>query len=691
MPIPLPNLDDRRWADLVEEGRSLIPLYSPEWTDHNASDPGITLLELFAWVAEMDIYQANRIPDRHKLKFLELVGIAPAPPSAARAVLALQLQPGNPNLDLPAGVEFMGTDPAGVATSFRSLHATTVIDLNLQAVQSFDGAAYQDLTARRQRGQPLSLMGAIPSAGAGVYLGFDKPLPPGVWTSLYFLTGSNVELTSPHHSARTIWEYLGSNGWLPAVTDDTTRSLTQSGAVRLQISQAMTQSALGDVSAPLFWIRGRLVSGQYDAPPVALYIVANAVEVEQAVPAVAGWNLAAGVVPSGPLPALGTSTGMELSFDSAGRIATLTFSPGAIAQFVVLQISPALILEAVMVGVSDGGPNQSFLLQQAPVEQSTFELYTQDNLTWQAWQQKEDLDESGPGDAHFLLDPTAGAITFGDGAHGRVPAQDALIFAKYSVTRAADGNLQSSTINSLAVSQHNTAALGNSAAVSAQLKSIGNPADAAGGAAAETLAQAIGRAILLREASLRAVTLSDYQTLAMETPGVQLARVGAWANLFPGFDCFPSPGVVTVILVPAMPGPKPSPSSGLKQAVAAYLNPRRIIGTRIEIADPQYVEVTVQATVRTFAGASKTALQQAVVDALNEFFDPLAGGPDQDGWPFGRDVYWAEVMETIARLPNVDRVESLALFADGCGPLCGNICLRPTWLVTPGAHQIGVL
>ena len=73
--LPLPNLDDRRWSDLVQEGRGLIPVYAPEWTDHNAHDPGITLIELLAWVAEMDVYRLNRIPDRHKLKFLALVGI----------------------------------------------------------------------------------------------------------------------------------------------------------------------------------------------------------------------------------------------------------------------------------------------------------------------------------------------------------------------------------------------------------------------------------------------------------------------------------------------------------------------------------------------------------------------------------------------------------------------------------------
>jgi hypothetical protein len=95
MPIPLPNLDDRRWADLVEEGQALIPLYAREtWTDHNAHDPGITLMELFAWIAEMDIYQLNRIPDRHKRKFLALVGITSEPPQPARTVLSFRLKDG---------------------------------------------------------------------------------------------------------------------------------------------------------------------------------------------------------------------------------------------------------------------------------------------------------------------------------------------------------------------------------------------------------------------------------------------------------------------------------------------------------------------------------------------------------------------------------------------------------------------
>lgn len=81
MPITLPNLDDRRYADLVEEARSLIPTYAPEWTDHNESDPGITLIELFAYLSEMLIYRLNRVTDANRYAFLKLLDpkFAPSP------------------------------------------------------------------------------------------------------------------------------------------------------------------------------------------------------------------------------------------------------------------------------------------------------------------------------------------------------------------------------------------------------------------------------------------------------------------------------------------------------------------------------------------------------------------------------------------------------------------------------------
>jgi Baseplate J-like protein len=74
MSLPVPNLDDRTFDQLTTEARSLIPKNFPTWTDHNLSDPGITLLELFAFLIEIAIYQTNRVPERSLEHFAELVG-----------------------------------------------------------------------------------------------------------------------------------------------------------------------------------------------------------------------------------------------------------------------------------------------------------------------------------------------------------------------------------------------------------------------------------------------------------------------------------------------------------------------------------------------------------------------------------------------------------------------------------------
>ena len=73
MSLPAPNLDDRRFQDIVDEAKRRIARLCPEWTDHNVSDPGVALIELYAWMTEMMLYRLNQVPDRLYLKFLELL------------------------------------------------------------------------------------------------------------------------------------------------------------------------------------------------------------------------------------------------------------------------------------------------------------------------------------------------------------------------------------------------------------------------------------------------------------------------------------------------------------------------------------------------------------------------------------------------------------------------------------------
>jgi predicted phage baseplate assembly protein len=97
MPLTVPAIDDRRYQDLLNEALARIPVHNPEWTNFNRSDPGVTLIELFAFLTENLLYRSNQIPERNRLKFLSLLGVPLRPASSARGLVK--------TLTLNAGVE----------------------------------------------------------------------------------------------------------------------------------------------------------------------------------------------------------------------------------------------------------------------------------------------------------------------------------------------------------------------------------------------------------------------------------------------------------------------------------------------------------------------------------------------------------------------------------------------------------
>src|SRR2546427_3436201 len=88
MPLTIPTLDDRSYQDLLNEALARIPVHNPEWTNFNRSDPGITLVELFAFLTENVLYRANQIPERNRRKFLSLLGVPLQPGASARGLVA---------------------------------------------------------------------------------------------------------------------------------------------------------------------------------------------------------------------------------------------------------------------------------------------------------------------------------------------------------------------------------------------------------------------------------------------------------------------------------------------------------------------------------------------------------------------------------------------------------------------------
>ncbi len=771
MAFTLPNLDDRRWADFVDEARSLIPYYAPQWTNENPSDPGITLIELLAWVADMDVYEINRIPQSHLRKFLELIDLSPALPRPARTVSALGVEPGSDPLSVPAGLEFEAHDPAGNPVPVRVLDALTIVDIaiSLVMVQDAANAVASDRTSRFQRGQIFGAFGQDPVPGSALYLGFNRQPKVGTPLRLYFQiaghrageeerwrieeqnerrlddcrpacwlspccetsveppadaaeTSQAATQVVSHHSARTVWEYASADGWSPLqeATEvvDQTRQFTLSGPVTL-VWPPIELATIGVGEPASHFVRCRFASGAFDSAPSIAGITINAAEVEQAVPATAAFEIDSHAIPTGPPPTPTNST-RRVSFDVNDRfqIDSILFASPDVpkASFydspelrVLAYSAPAgggsgtISLEILRVGISNGRPVQRFTLPGPVLINSRGpRVFTSKAGQWHEWELREDFDASGPTDRHVVIDAGRGTIQFGDGRRGRVPEDGTIILADGLVTLGSRGNLAAGTTFHIRDSRHNVwqlATAGKKPPVSPAdywhddlhgLSCVLNPFPATGGGDGQTIAQAAAQAPKQREAVHRAVTLSDYETLALCAPGVQLARAAAIVDVHPSFPCSRALGFVTVVVLPFLPRAQPVPSGGLLRAVRAWLEPRRVVGTNVIVAGPVYTTVAVQATVVPARGAVSADVQKQVGDALDQFFNALHGGESGKGWPLGRPVYRAEVLQVIAGVSGVDHVASLALIAGDGPPTCSNVCIGSLGLVAAGTHQITI-
>ncbi len=228
---------------------------------------------------------------------------------------------------------------------------------------------------------------------------------------------------------------------------------------------------------------------------------------------------------------------------------------------------------------------------------------------------------------------------------------------------------------------------------------VKNLAPATGGANRESLAEAQRRVRRERKMPFRAVTSADWEYLARSTPGLRVARARAVPLKAPGSQgqLQGADATVTVVVVPYSLSPRPTPSAGFLQTVCRHLDKHRLLTTRLHVVAPDYVRVSVEATVLLRPRFETSTMQEKVEEALNTFLDPLDGGPDSpdgDGWPFGRTVYRSEIYQQIENVPGVDCVRRVVLAAEGSGARLtgdGDIAIPPQSLVYPGDRLISVL
>jgi len=652
MPLPAPNLDDRSFQDIVDEAKRLIPRFCPEWTNHNLSDPGVALIELFAWMSEMVLFRLNQVPERLYVHFLNLVGIEPFPPSVARADLTFWLSaPLEQPVAVPAGTQVTtalgasaaaaGREPIVFTTSTELVIAPPVLKAALTGTATddrltdvWDDLRYPNVTATCFPSDPLQV-------GDAFYLGFTESLA-GLAIRLT-VTADAAGIGVDPRNPPLQWQVWTGDAWIEApVHSDTTGGLNRAGEIVLLVP--MQHQLLTMANTGAYWLRAVLTEPKRNQPQY------------QASPKIGSLSVVA----------IGGTVAAEHAEHAAGEL----------------------------LGRSDGTPGQSFTVTRAPVlpRSAGEHVVVTDRGVATDWQEVDDFTQSGQEDRHYTFSSGSGVITFGprvrypDGSvrqHGAIPRDGSEIsISGYRFGGGAQGNVGAKTLTVLR-------------STVPYIASVSNRLAATGGVDPETVAEAKERGPLTLRTGQRAVTAGDFERLTREA-SIEVARA----------RCLPSPdgvGPVRVLVVPDVRSEARTHqlddfaiSEPLLTQISTHLDRHRLVGSAVEIGTPYYQGVSVAALVHSPPGRPAALVRQRAIDALTRYINPLTGGAEGTGWLFDTDLNAAVVAQLLESVEGVERVEELLLFeydlrnGHRLGSGRDTIRLKPHSLFLSAQHQVVV-
>jgi hypothetical protein len=716
MPLAPPPIDNRRYQQLVDELLARVPVHTPEWTNFNHSDPGVTLVQLFAFLTENLLYRANLVPERNAVKFLQLLRLPLATASAAQGLATINNDKGplttatlSHGLEVRAGnLPFrteLGLDVLPVEAKVFFKRPLRAVSAELQEYYSLLYASYQKPMPELSLYETVALDRAVVDA---VDLHTDT-VDRSLWIALLGRKDDRGDPADPWKSVRSAIAHRTLNlGLVPALGVDQTRktpggSASASGSLVFELPAIPANGQIprdaADQPAPTYRPLAPLTDTDLlAAPGVAQLSLPGAA-------ALRAWEgldpLEAGV---GDLPPT-----LEDSALSDRLITWLRVrAPGA-AQARVLwcginatSISQREGIIAEWLADGDGTPDQIRRLSRAPVLADSIEVITQAGAEQLLWTEIDDLmaalpevpvaDPRNPPVAPaqpltpeqeaarlrwvnvFQADHEAGVLTFGDGLRGRRLPLDAAVFASYEYCAGAAGNVARDAINS-----------------APQLPSgfsVNNPVATWGGADAETAAEGqkhIKRFLQHRD---RLVSVEDFEAIAWRTPGIDLGRVEVLPAFHP--DLAPNepgsaPGAVTLLAIPRFdPGQPDAPRADrlFLDAICRYLEPRRLVTTELLVRGPGYKPIWISIGVDVAAGYSVAEVTEAVKARLRAFLAPVPPvgyaaqsgllfgerpPPETRGWPLSRSVQDRVLLAEAARVAGVLAVNPQVLLAEGSG------------------------
>ncbi|MFC4854565.1 putative baseplate assembly protein [Actinophytocola glycyrrhizae] len=647
MVLPAPSLDDRRFQEFVDDAKKYVMRRCPEWTDHNVSDPGVTLIETFAFMTEQLCYRLNRVPDRLYVKFLELLGLRMLPPTPAEVGVTFWLStPARAPLVIRAGTKVSTTR----TESDEAIVFSTVADLPLRptalaAVRRIRGTGVgsENQTGVVELGKEFAAFSEPPQLDDVLLIGLVDEAPSCAVRIDVDSRTSGVGVNPLHPPI--VWEAWTGDDWTECeLTTDETGGLNRPGRVVVHVPEGHRASVIDEQRAG--WLRIRVVEplpGQpaYSSSPVIR-------------------SMRAGTVG-------GSATAVH----------------GELVEFEEL-------------GESEGTPGQRFSLLRGPVlaggHAPVLEVATDDG--WQEWTAVENFAASGPEDRHFVLDAVGGEVEFGpatrldDGSlrrHGAVPARGTRVrMRSYYHGGGVRGNVARFAVDTLKASIP-------------FVSGVTNLHPAAGGVDGETLDEAKARGPIMLRTRSRAVTAEDYEAIAREA-APEVARIHC---VTAGEDDVPT-GSVKVLVVPAaahrggeLAFADLVPGEATLARIADRLEEVRLVGTRVLVEPPRYRGITVVARLVARTRLDPEEIRTRALSALYGYLNPLTGGPDGTGWPFGRRVTHGEVFALLQSVRGVDVAEDVRLY--GANPVTGErgnestrLQVGPGGLVFSYDHQVRV-
>lgn len=679
MGLQAPDLDDRTYEELLEDAIRQIPNVTDEWTDHNPSDPGITILEMLAWITESEIYRLNQITDDHIRRFLRLLGVEPLPAQPAVVQLAMDPQTDVIGTAIPSGEPLAAETDAGDIVPYETATDLILSPADIDAVVTIHHGTRTDQTgANDGHEQYYHPFGEDPVVNSAMYLGFQADPFDEVDRLDLTVDFSDDELATPAVHGPTVDGTPCPPAYpIPASGDESDSSLPEPLANAIA-NLAEPDPAQFEPSASVRWEhcvdpdRWR-DSEQWD-PLTVIRDDTNA------------------FYGSGRVDLGGPTAWAGGSFDPFDRgedhywIRCLVTDPGHeippqlnAIHTNVIRVHQRREVHDERLESLDGNlettaePNQVFVFPHAPVQSASV------TVGGENWAEVPDTAGSGPDDRHYVLDHEAGQISFGDGLNGEIPEPGLIVRATtYVHGGGRAGNLS-------------TTATWRFVDTTYRDLTVGARKRLTDGQDAETTAAALSRARIDLKRPYRAITPEDIRHVAEHTPGLRFGRTAAFAEQPTGNreDCG-THGTIRVVVVPESTRPRPIPSPAFLEEVRCHLQHHRLLTDRISVESPEFVGVAVTTEIEIQEGYDEQRRIDAVESRLDTFLDPLDGF-DGDGWPFGRPVYPSELYETIAAVEGIDCVHGVETSAQGeFEHDDGAVLIEERALVFPREHEIMV-